>query len=184
MQGHLPFSVNRLTVKTTITRTWEAWACGEIDEFDAGIIDGIGGRGPKKKLSDDEIQVALKYARVEGLDIALAQVNDLRAAKRIGFEGHPPEPGRHNVVWSTVQAAVRSWGAFCHKRQTRKTGSRDKFSLWAVFRHKFALQLQEQLSDIEDSKRTPGWPKLDICQILFIDEHHEKCRIGQGGQKT
>jgi hypothetical protein len=69
VQGRLPFAVNRLTVKTTITRTWEAWACGEIGEFDesdAGIIDGVGGRGRKKKLSDDEIQVALpaKHARV------------------------------------------------------------------------------------------------------------------------
>jgi hypothetical protein len=53
--------------------------------------------------------------------------------------------------------------------------------LWAVFRHKLTLQLQEQLSDVEDSKRTPGWPKLGICQMSFIDEHHEKCRIGKGG---
>ena len=85
-------------------------------------------------MSDDEIQLALRFARADGLDVALAMVNDLRESKRNGYDGHPPDPLKMPVVWATVQAAVKSWGAICHHRQTRKTGSRDEVSLWAVFR--------------------------------------------------
>ena len=48
------------------------------------------------------------------------------------------------------------------------------------FRFMFAKQLREQFSDIPDEDRTPGWPKLDRAQVLFVDEHHEKVKIGKG----
>jgi hypothetical protein len=92
-------------------------------------------------LSDDEIQLALRCAREGGLDMALAMVNDLREKERRGYDGVPPEPKRLSVVWSTVQAAVKSRGAQCHRRQSRKTGSRDEFSRWAIFRYHFAMQV-------------------------------------------
>ena len=126
-------------------------------------------------MTDDEIQLALQCARVDGLDIALAAVNDLRKMKRGGCADkdgfvHPPQPMHVAVVWETVHhAAVKSWGVVCHKRQTRKTGSRDALSLWAVFRHHFAIQLKEQFSDIPDSERTPEWQRLHKSQVLFVD---------------
>ena len=204
VRSYLPFEVDPRVVRHTMQRTWEAWAAGGIDHFDAGDMDGKAGRGIKRRLSDDEIQMALRFARDDGLDMALAMVNDLRKKKRTeGHDGNPPDPSKTPVVWSTVQAAVKSWGAVCHKRQTRKTGSRDPYSLWAVFRHQFAKQLQEQFSDIPDADRTEGWyaircpatccnflenkppcvlhrPRLDPCQVLFVDEHHEKIKIGKG----
>jgi hypothetical protein len=136
-------------------------------------------------MTDDEMQLTPQCARADGLDIALAAINDLRKMKR---EGHtdkdgtvlPLMPTHTPLGRSTVHAAVKSWGVVCHKRQTRKTGSRDALSLWAAFRHHFAIQLKEQFSDIPDSERTPGWQRLDKCQALFVDEHHEKCRIGKG----
>ena len=179
IMGYLPFSIDVRTVRSVLTRTWEAWATGRIDSFDAGeLYTGI--RMKARKLSNDEIELALRYSRTDGLDMALCMVNDLRKKKREGFEGHPPEPSRSPVVWETVRAAVKSWGATCHKRQTRATGSRDEYSLWSVFRELFAKQLQEQFPDIPDSKRTAGWPRMDRSSCLFVDEHHEKVKIGKG----
>ena len=126
IMGYLPFSIDVRTVRSVLTRTWEAWATGRIDSFDAGeLYTGI--RMKARKLSNDEIELALRYSRTDGLDMALCMVNDLRKKKREGFEGHPPEPSRSPVVWETVRAAVKSWGATCHKRQTRATGSRRVF---------------------------------------------------------
>ena len=180
IQSYLPFEVNARTIKATCTRTWEAWATGDIEDFDAGDMENKQSKGRKRILSDDEIQLALRYAREGGLDVALAMVNGLREKKRLGYDDVPPEPTRLPVVWSTVQAAVKSWGAQCHRRQSRKTGSRDEFSLWAIFRYHFAMQLQEQFSEIPDETRTEGWVGLNRCQVLFVDEHHEKCKIGKG----
>ena len=98
------------TIKREMTATWEAWACGDIDEFDAGLLDGGIKKTRKRKMSKDEIQPALRYARCDGLDIALSMVNDLRTQKRKGYDGHPPDPTKKNVNWSTVQAAVNAWG--------------------------------------------------------------------------
>ena len=44
------------------------------------------------------MQLALQYARVDGLDIALAAVNDLRKMKQEGYtdkDGTAFPPGRH-----------------------------------------------------------------------------------------
>ena len=169
----LPFDIDTRAVTTVMRRTWEAWATGDIDIFDAGVMEHSGAgttkrRGRKRMMTDDEIQLALQHARVDGLDIARAAVNDLRKMKREGYTDKdgtifPPIPTHTPVGWSTVHAAVKSWGVVCHKRQTRKTGSRDALSLWAVSRHHFAIQLKEQFSDIQDSERTPGWQRLDKC---------------------
>ena len=175
----LPIYIDSRTIRTVMTRTWEAWATGDLDDFDAGVMESCEEgstrrRGRKRALSDDEIQLALGYARADGLDVALGMVNDLRKAKREGYDGAPPDPTKKPVVYSTVHSAIKSWGAECHHRQTRKTGSRDLYSLWAVFRHAFAKQLQEQFSDIPDSERTPGWNRLDRYHtppIIYISKH-------------
>ena len=75
---------------------------------------------------------------------------------------------------------MERWGALCHNRQTRKTGDRSLTSTWAMFRHRFALQVHEQCDpNFPDDKRTEGWFRIHRDGILFVDEHHEKCNMGK-----
>jgi hypothetical protein len=80
------------TMRTVMTRAWEAWATGDLDGFDAGVMESCEEgstrrRGRKRALADDEMQLALRCARADGLDVALGMVNDLRKAKRGGCDG-------------------------------------------------------------------------------------------------
>ena len=85
IQSYLPFEVDARTVIATCTRTWEAWATGDIEDFDAGVMENKLSKGRKRVLSDDEIQLALRCAR-EGVwtwhllwSMILGKKNDLDA---------------------------------------------------------------------------------------------------------
>jgi hypothetical protein len=157
-------------VHSVLERTREHFVKGTLHKFDAGAVNGGEKTTRKRKLGNVEMQLALKSCRDSlGLVAALRRVNDYR---RI----HLQKPG---VSFETLRSSLTHWGAVCHLRQTRKTGNRDPFSCWAVFRHQFARQLQHQCHpDFELRDQVEGWNKIKRHAIFFTDEHHEKCRIG------
>ena len=189
--GHfLPIEVDFRTMRTVMTRTWEAWATGDLDGFDAGVMESCEEgstrrRGRKRALADDEIQLALRYARADGLDVALGMVNDLRKAKREGHDGTPPDPTKMPawcVLLCTAPSSHGGQNATIGKPGRQAAGIYIRFGLssvaqaflfavlcciiihmyvWFPCRYAFAKQLQEQFSDIPDSERTPGWTRLD-----------------------
>jgi len=171
IKRHLDIQWKRQHVKATLDKTREHFLLGTLHTFDAGK-EGTGNGAQlqrKKKLSDKEVQLALKTVRDSlGLGTALRRVNDFRRRQ-----------GKKGVCYETLRRALEYWGAICHLRQTRKTGNRDPFSCWAVFRHQFCVQLQHQFhEDFELRDQLEGWNKLSKCGVLFCDEHHEKCEIG------
>jgi hypothetical protein len=178
MLACLPFSMDKRTAVWVCEETFLAFKEKRLDSFDAGAME-LGGSKYKGTLSDDGISLALRFARDDGLDCALMMVNDLRKAKREGYNDVPPDPPKTGVSWSGVQRAAKAWGAMYHRRQRRKTGSRDKTSYWAVFRFLFAKKLSEQFSDMANEDRTAGWKKLSLYQVLFMDEHHDKIQLGK-----
>ena len=169
LKSDLDISWKAEYVYGVLSKTRAHFTLGTLNTYDAGAKETK--RPRKRKLGDKEIQLGLKTVRDSlGLETALRRANDYRRA-HLGKEG---------VSYEFLRSSLLQWGAICHLRQTRKTGNRDPFSCWAVFRHQFALQLQHQFApDFELRESVEGWGKLCRHGVLFTDEHHEKCMIGK-----
>ncbi len=98
------------------------------------------------------------------------------------------------VSYHAVQAFIaRSPVINLHKRGTKKAGSNDEKSDWAIARVVECTQFEEQLENGEkydaEFKKTPlrlrgdlyskyDPPPIFIDGISYFDEHHELCRLG------
>ena len=81
-------------------------------------------------------------------------------------------PGKKPIHKATVaRAAKHQFRMVCSKRQTTKTGNRNKESAWAISRHAICSQFREDIAT----------KKVFIDGTLFVDEHSEFCVLGKGG---
>jgi hypothetical protein len=168
--AHLDITMQAKHVVKVLERTYDAFLEGKLATFDAGVHTF---KKKKLRMNDQEVQLALKCVRDNlGLDLTTKRVNTYRKRTRGAND--------KGVARETVRMSMERWGALCHNRQTRKTGDRSLTSTWAMFRHRFAIQVNEQCDpNISDDARTEGWFRIHRDGILFVDEHHEKCNMGK-----
>ena len=103
IKDHLGIKWKRQHVKNTLDKTLDHFTLGKLHKFDAGK-EGPGNGVQlqrKKKLSDKEIQLALKTVRdALGLGAALRRINQCRRLK-----------GEKGVCYETVRRSLECWGA-------------------------------------------------------------------------
>lgn len=101
---------------------------------------------------------------------ATTQVNLQRASR-----------GKGAVCRRTCVEYCKSLGLQIRKRQKTKTGGRGRNSLWAGPRLKLVQQLKAQLTQRPAAGRR-GLAKLDLNNIFWCDEHHNKVSLGRADE--
>ena len=135
----------RLTIRKVLNFVQNKIESGiDLPDIDAGPKAGAHRSGRKRKLNAelDEL-VARCLQRGYGLQMTHAIISQ---------KVSPVEVSQECVRLS----AKRAFNGKCHNRGTKKTGSKDKTSKWALARKAFALQLSEQFREDKEGATMVG----------------------------
>ena len=137
--------------------------------FDAG--GRAAGSGRKRKLDEVEMKIVQEsLIRGMGLRNTMHEVNAWRRKRRKGNNALP-------VVKETIRNARVHSGVKMRRRRKKKSGKKDKGSRWARCRLAQVKQFLLQLFSRSGSRRK-GLKRLELDQILFLDEKHFKVILG------
>ena len=125
----------------------------------------------RRRLPMDQLTVAANMMVAgTGSPLASAVVQTMRIA-----QGQEPTSER------TVQRALNDLGQH-HNRGAKKAGKTDPETPWAKARLALSNQLLAQLTRYKWNRLPKAtkllWPRLDLDQILFVDEKNMKCVLG------
>ena len=122
-----------------------------------------------------------------GISQATAMVNGHRwrqKKKALARDLTPDEMRDEEVGRETVRDAAKRMDSVAHKRRSKKSGSSDHTTKWAVASLAQAEQQQTQLkAGSGDSVamrrcRREGWTPIALAQVAWWDERHRKCILG------
>ena len=141
------------------------------------------GQGRKESLSAEERQaIASSLVVGTGTPMITAEINADRVI-------NGAKTAKELVSENCVRTTMKRHGGQINNRGKKKTGKTDQETKWAKARLALCTQLKYQL-EIARRKRNAGtsrhdkaWVRMALEQIMFVDEKHMKCVLGNTSRK-